>query len=91
MANASQKKREVFDFFNDNSERLAGDVELLRSSKELAGLFGKVIRGYKLYPRSNPAFTRFAEQFKTKLDQILSGMPSISLRISTKGFMIGKK
>lgn len=91
MANASQKKREVFDFFNDNSDRLAGDVELLRSSKELAGLFGKVIRGYKLYPRSNPAFTRFAEQFKAKLDQILSGMSSISLRISTKGFMIGKK
>lgn len=90
MAAASEKKREVLDFFKVNEEKLSGDAELLRSAKELGGLFGKVIRGYKLYPRSNPAFARFADQFKQKLDQILKDIPSISLRISTKGFMMGR-
>lgn len=89
MVKASEKKREIFDFFKDNADRLFDDNELVKSTKELVALFGKVIRGYRLYPRTNPAFSRFGDQFKTKLDQILSDIPSISLRISTNGFMLG--
>lgn len=89
MVKASEKKREIFDFFKDNADRLFDDNELVKSAKELVALFGKVIRGYRLYPRTNPAFSRFGDQFKTKLDQILSDIPSISLRISTNGFMLG--
>ncbi len=89
MVKASEKKREIFDFFKDNADKLFNDTDLVRSAKELVALFGKVIRGYRLYPRTNPAFSRFADQFKIKLDEILSDIPSISLRISTKGFMLG--
>lgn len=89
MVKASEKKREIFDFFKDNSDRLFDDSDLVKSTKELVTLFGKVIRGYRLYPRTNPAFSRFGDQFKVKLDEILSDIPSISLRISTKGFMLG--
>ncbi|HNW82216.1 MAG TPA: HEAT repeat domain-containing protein [bacterium] len=89
MSSAADKKRNAFEFFKDNGVEIAGNSELISSSKELAGLFGKVIRGYKLYPRSNPAFTRFADQFKIKLDQILQNIATISLRITTKGFMVG--
>ena len=89
MVKASEKKREIFDFFKDNADKLFNDNELVKSTKELVVLFGKVIRGYRLYPRTNPAFSRFADQFKVKLDEILSDIPSISLRISTKGFMFG--
>ena len=89
MVKASEKKREIFDFFKDNGDKLFDDNELVRSTQELVTLFGKVIRGYRLYPRTNPAFSRFADQFKSKLDEILSDIPSISLRISTKGFMLG--
>jgi hypothetical protein len=89
MVKASEKKREIFDFFKDNADKLFDDNELVKSTKELVTLFGKVIRGYRLYPRTNPAFSRFADQFKVKLDEILSDIPSISLRISTKGFMLG--
>ncbi|GEM_PF-791742 len=90
MVTASERKREVFEFFNSNVGNVADNTELLRSAKELVGLFGKVIRGYKLYPRSNPAFSKFGDQFKTKLDDILSKIPTISLKISPKGFMVGK-
>ena len=90
MVTASERKREVFEFFNSNMGRVADNVDLLRSAKELVGLFGKVIRGYKLYPRSNPAFSKFGDQFKAKLDDILSTIPTISLKISPKGFMVGK-
>ena len=89
MVKASEKKREIFDFFKDNADKLFDDNELVKSTKELVTLFGKVIRGYRLYPRTNPAFSRFADQFKIKLDEILTDIPSISLRISTKGFMFG--
>jgi len=89
MAKASDKKREIFDFFKDNADKLFDDHELVKLAKELVGLFNKVIRGYRLYPRSNPAFSRFANYFKKKLDEILTDIPSISLRISTNGFMIG--
>ena len=89
MVKASEKKREIFDFFKDNADKLFDDNELVKSAKDLVALFGKVIRGYRLYPRTNPAFSRFADQFKVKLDEILSDIPSISLRISTKGFMLG--
>lgn len=89
MVKASEKKREIFDFFKDNADKLFDDNELVKSTKELVTLFGKVIRGYRLYPRTNPAFSRFADQFKIKLDDILTDIPSISLRISTKGFMFG--
>ena len=89
MVKASEKKREIFDFFKDNADKLFDDNELVKSTKELVSLFGKVIRGYRLYPRTNPAFSRFADQFKVKLDEILTDIPSISLRISTKGFMFG--
>ena len=89
MVKASEKKREIFDFFKDNADKLFNDTDLVRSAKELVALFGKVIRGYRLYPRTNPAFSRFADQFKIKLDEILTDIPSISLRISTKGFMLG--
>jgi hypothetical protein len=89
MVTASERKREVFEFFNSNVGNVADNTELLRSAKELVGLFGKVIRGYKLYPRSNPAFSKFGDQFKTKLDDILSKIPTISLKISPKGFMVG--
>ena len=90
MVKASEKKREIFDFFKDNADKIYSDSELVKSTQELVTLFGKVIRGYRLYPRTNPAFSRFADQFKAKLDEILSDIPSISLRISTKGFMIGQ-
>ena len=89
MVKAREKKREIFDFFKDNADRLFDDNELVKSAKELVALFGKVIRGYRLYPRTNPAFSRFADQFKLKLDEILSDIPSLSLRISTNGFMLG--
>lgn len=89
MVKASDKKREIFDFFKDNADRLFDDQEVVKLTKELVGLFNKVIRGYRLYPRSNPAFSRFANYFKKKLDEILSDIPSISLRISTNGFMMG--
>lgn len=89
MVKVSDKKREIFDFFKDNADKLFDDQELVKSTKELVGLFNKVIRGYRLYPRSNPAFSRFANYFKSKLDEILADIPSISLRISTNGFMIG--
>ena len=89
MVKASEKKREIFDFFKDNADKLFNDNELVKSAKELVTLFGKVIRGYRLYPRTNPAFSRFGDQFKVKLDEILSDIPSISLRISTNGFMLG--
>ena len=89
MVKASEKKREIFDFFKDNADRLFDDSELVKSAKELVALFGKVIRGYRLYPRTNPAFSKFADNFKLKLDDILSDLPSISLRISTNGFMLG--
>ncbi|MGI6394444.1 MAG: HEAT repeat domain-containing protein [bacterium] len=91
MSTASEKKREIFDFFTHHSEKISGNTELIRAAKELAGLFGKVIRGYNLYPRTNPAFTRFAEQFKEKLDEIFINFPTISLKISTRGFMVGKR
>lgn len=89
MVKASEKKREIFDFFKDNADKLFNDSDLVKSAKELVALFGKVIRGYRLYPRTNPAFSRFADHFKIKLDEILTDIPSISLRISTKGFMLG--
>ena len=89
MVKASDKKREIFDFFRDNADRLFDDQEIVKLTKELVGLFNKVIRGYRLYPRSNPAFSRFANYFKKKLDEILADIPSISLRISTNGFMMG--
>ena len=63
MVKASEKKREIFDFFKDNADRLFDDNELVKSAKELVALFGKVIRGYRLYPRTNPAFSRFGDQF----------------------------
>ena len=89
MKTAAQNKRDVFEFFKENAESVAGDSGLIDQAKELVALFGKVIRGYKLYPRTNPAFDRFAFQFRKKLDEILSRMPSISLRITPKGFMLG--
>ena len=89
MVKASDKKRKIYDFFKDNADRLFDDQELVRLTKELVGLFNKVIRGYRLYPRSNPAFSRFANYFKKKLDEILKDIPSVSLRISTNGFMLG--
>jgi len=89
MKASTQSKRDVFEFFKENAESVAGDTGLVDSAKELVALFGKVIRGYKLYPRTNPAFDRFAFQFRKKLDEILSKMPSISLRITPKGFMLG--
>jgi len=89
MKGSSKSKRDVFEFFKENAESVAGNSGLVESSKELVALFGKVIRGYSLYPRSNPAFDRFAVQFRKKLDDILSTMPSISLRITPKGFMLG--
>ncbi len=89
MVKANEKKREIFDFFKDNADKLFDDNELVKSAKELVALFGKVIRGYRLYPRTNPAFSRFADYFKIKLDDILTDIPSVSLRISTKGFMLG--
>ena len=89
MKTASQNKRDVFEFFKENAESVAGNSGLVDQAKELVALFGKVIRGYKLYPRTNPAFDRFAVQFRKKLDEILSRMPSISLRITPKGFMLG--
>ena len=90
MVKASEKKREIFDFFKNNADKLFDDSELVKSAKELVALFGKVIRGYRLYPRTNPAFSKFADNFKLKLDEILSDIPSISLRVSTNGFMLGK-
>jgi len=89
MKGSSKNKRDVFEFFKENAESVAGNSGLVESAKELVALFGKVIRGYSLYPRTNPAFDRFAIQFRTKLDEILSTMPSISLRITPKGFMLG--
>lgn len=89
MVKANEQKREIFDFFKDNADKLFDDSELVQSAKELVALFGKVIRGYRLYPRSNPAFSKFADMFKAKLDDILKDLASISLRISTKGFMLG--
>ena len=89
MKTAAQNKRDVFEFFKENAESVAGDSGLIDQAKELVALFGKDIRGYKLYPRTNPAFDRFAFQFRKKLDEILSRMPSISLRITPKGFMLG--
>jgi len=89
MVKASDKKREIYDFFKDNADKLFDDQEIVKLTKELVGLFNKVIRGYRLYPRSNPAFSRFANYFKKKLDEILTNIPSISLRISTNGFMMG--
>ncbi len=89
MGSAADKKRDVFEFFKDNAKEIGQNSELVSSSRELAGLFGKVIRGYSLYPRSNPAFTRFADQFTAKLDSILKNIATISLRITTKGFMVG--
>ena len=89
VVKASEKKRAIFDFFKDNADKLFNDNDLVKSAKDLVALFGKVIRGYRLYPRTNPAFSRFADQFKVKLDEILTDIPSISLRISTKGFMLG--
>jgi hypothetical protein len=88
MVKAAEQKREIFDFFKNNAEKIGENTELIHSAKELLGLFGKVIRGYKLYPRSNPAFTRFADQFKDKLDTILNKIPSISFKITTKGVMV---
>lgn len=90
MSIASEKKKEIFEFFNSSLSRSVDDTELLRFAKELVGLFGKVIRGYKLYPRSNPAFSKFGDQFKAKLDDIFMMLPTISLKISPKGFMVGK-
>ncbi len=89
MVKAAERKREVFDFFKENADSVSENRELVNSVRELIGLFGKVIRGYKLYPRSNPAFTRFADQFKQKLDSILNDIPSISFKITTKGVMLG--
>ena len=89
MVKANEKKREIFDFFQDNADKMFNDGDLVKSAKELVALFGKVIRGYRLYPRTNPAFSKFADNFKFKLDDILSDIPSISLKISTKGFMLG--
>ncbi len=89
MVKISDKKREIFDFFRDNADKLFDDQALVSSTKELVGLFNKVIRGYRLYPRSNPAFSRFANFFKIKLDEILADISSISLRISSQGFMLG--
>lgn len=89
MKPASQSKKDVFEFFKENAEKVAGERGLIESAQELVALFGKVIRGYKLYPRTNPAFDRFAVQFRKKLDEILTKMPTISLRITPKGFMLG--
>lgn len=89
MKSSSKSKRDIFEFFKENAEIVAGNSGLVDSAKELVALFGKVIRGYSLYPRTNPAFDRFAVQFRKKLDDILSTMPSISLRITPKGFMLG--
>lgn len=89
MITASEKKREIFDFFKDNADKIFDDNSLVQPTKELVALFGKVIRGYRLYPRTNPAFSKFADQFKAKIDDILMEIPSISLRISTNGFMLG--
>ena len=89
MVKVSEKKREIFDFFKDNADKLFDDRELIQRAKDIVGLFNKVIRGYRLYPRSNPAFSRFANYFKKRLDDILADMPSVSLRISTNGFMMG--
>lgn len=85
---ASEQKRDIFSFFQENAERIFDNRSLLREVNELVGLFGKVLRGYRLYPATNPSFDKFATQFTSKLEDILVDLPSISLRITPKGFML---
>ena len=44
MITASEKKREIFDFFKDNADKIFDDNSLVQPTKELVALFGKVIR-----------------------------------------------
>ncbi len=85
---ASEQKRDIFSFFKENADRIFDNRALLRQVNELVGLFGKVLRGYRLYPATNPSFDKFAAQFTSKLEDILVDLPSISLRITPKGFML---
>lgn len=83
-------KRDIFEYAQKSIEQLPEESRLIRQAGELIALLNKVVKGYRLYPRNNPMFASFAEEFRIKLETVLDAAPVISYRITPGGFFFGK-
>lgn len=83
--------RSIIEFFRQNTELAASQEHLRGQAEEIVTLFHKVLKGYKLYPLSNPMFKKFAEDFKVKVDLMLTEIPVIPFRIKKTGFLFMKQ
>ncbi|HOW51002.1 MAG TPA: HEAT repeat domain-containing protein [bacterium] len=83
--------RNIIEFFRQNTDLEASQEHLRGQADEIVTLFHKVLKGYKLYPISNPMFKRFAEDFKVKVDLMHTEIPVIPFRIKKTGFIFMKQ
>jgi len=85
------KKQNLVDFFRKHFEMDESKEHLRGQAAEIVTLFHKVLKGYKLYPINNPMFKKFADDFKVKVDLMLTEIPVIPFRIKKTGFVFMKK
>ncbi len=85
------QKRNLVDFFRKHFEMDESKEHLRAQAAEIVTLFHKVLKGYKLYPVNNPMFKKFADEFKVKVDLMLTEIPVIPFRIKKTGFVFMKK
>ncbi len=83
--------RSIIEFFRQNSELEPSKEHLRGQAEEIVTLFHKVLKGYKLYPVNNPMFKKFGEEFKVKVDLMLTEIPVIPFRIKKNGFLFMKQ
>ncbi len=83
--------RSIIEFFRQNTDLAASQEHLRGQADEIVTLFHKVLKGYKLYPLSNPMFKKFAEDFKVKVDLMHTEIPVIPFRIKKNGFLFMKQ
>ncbi len=62
-------------------------VEYLQPVKDIVSLFYKVLRGFKLYPITNPVFKSFANEFKAKLEVFHEKFALLPLTLSRSSFI----
>jgi len=85
------RKQNLVDFFRQHFESDESKEHLRGQATEIITLFHKVLKGYKLYPLNNPMFKKFADEFKVKVDLMLTEVPVIPFRIKKTGFLFMKK
>ncbi len=86
-----ETKQQLFQFFEKNSFNAEEEALVVSQATDIISLFGKLLRAYRLYPKHNPVFKKFAEDFFEKVEKVLKTVSIISIRILHNSFIVAEK